>query len=100
MDILSDGSAPGFQLAARIAYPIISIPVGIDVYGMPFRICVGGTAWSDAEMIELTSGTEDAIEVRAFKPKYENKNAKNVSTPYGYQPGEPLPVSEDYTQLW
>jgi amidase len=47
----SDDSAPGFQLAARIGYPIISIPVGIDVYGMPFGICVGGTAWSFAKLI-------------------------------------------------
>ena len=33
----SDDSAPGFQLAARIGYPIISIPVGIEVYGMPLE---------------------------------------------------------------
>ena len=78
--IPSNNSAPGFQLAARIGYPIISIPVGIDVYGMPFGICVGGTAWSDAKLIELANGVEDAIQGRAL-PKYYEKNAKNVPMP-------------------
>ena len=97
----SDDSAPGFQLAARIGYPIISVPVVIDVYDMPFGICVGGrpTAWSEAKLVELASAMEDAIQVRAL-PKYYEKNAKNVTVPYGYQPSQSLPVSADYARLW
>lgn len=95
----SDDSGPGFQLAARVGYPIISIPVGTDVYGMPFGICVGGTAWSEAKLVELASGIEDVIQGRTLPTFYE-RNAKNVPAPYGYQPGEPLPVAADYTRLW
>lgn len=65
---------------------------------MPFGICVGGTAWSEAKLVELASAMEDAIQGRAM-PTYYERNAKN-RVPYGYQPGKPFPVSADYTRLW
>jgi len=95
----ADDSGPGFQLAARVGYPIVSVPVGIDVYGMPFGLCIGGTAWSEPKLVTLASAMEDAIQGRAL-PKYYERNAKNVPMPYGYQPGQGLPVAIDYTRLW
>ncbi|XP_047321899.1 probable amidase At4g34880 [Impatiens glandulifera] len=45
-------------------YPGITVPAGYDVDGMPFGICFGGLKGTEAKLIEIAFGFEQATMVR------------------------------------
>ena len=56
--------------AAVAGYPNITVPAG-DVQGLPFGLSFFGRAWSEAVLIKIAFGFEQAIKIRkspAFKP--------------------------------
>jgi len=67
--VLSDHFIGGSSTAAAVAgYPSITIPAGF-VFGLPVGVSFFGRAWSEARLITLAYGFEQATKVRR-KPGY------------------------------
>ena len=64
-----DYSVGGSSNAAAVAgYPNISVPAGF-VFGLPVGISFFGRAWSEATLIKIAYGFEQAAKTRK-KPKF------------------------------
>jgi amidase len=50
----------GYQVAAVAGYPAISLPVG-KAQGLPVGICLFAKAWSEARLIRIAFGLEQAL---------------------------------------
>ena len=62
IDHVNGDSAPGsgYKAAAVAGYPAVSVPVGF-AGGLPVGLCVMGTAWSEALLIRVAYGIEQAL---------------------------------------
>lgn len=63
------------------AYPIITLPVGLDSSGMPVGLTLQHTAWREATLIKWASAIEDLLLLsRGTRPapRFRNHLAKNV----------------------
>lgn len=49
----------GQQYAAQAGYPIICIPIGLDMHQMPVSLSIQHTAWSEGRLIRWASAIED-----------------------------------------
>lgn len=58
-------------------YPLITIPVGLTSYGMPFGLGIMHTAWSEARLIRWGSAIEAVVRGRR-KPGWSMWWAKNI----------------------
>lgn len=62
-------------------YPTITLPVGLDVDGMPVGITLQQTAWNEAALIKWASAIED-VKLDAMGPRpvptYRDHLAKNI----------------------
>jgi amidase len=52
----------GYQVAAVAGYPAISLPVG-KALGLPVGICLIGRAWSEAALVRVAFGLEQALDL-------------------------------------
>jgi amidase len=76
------------SVAAKAGYPIITIPVGVNDFGVPFGIGIIQSAWKDHLLIKFASAIEDLVGSRSL-PKFLNFEADNY--PYvGSPPDRPL----------
>ncbi|KAB0498951.1 amidase family protein [Pseudomonas vancouverensis] len=69
--IVSDVSSPAMNVVPLAGYPGIMLPSGMDDEGIPTSIFFFGPRWSDARLLALAYGYEQASQERrtpAFKP--------------------------------
>ncbi|KAF2760972.1 amidase family protein [Pseudovirgaria hyperparasitica] len=75
------------SVAAKAGYPMITIPVGINNFGVPFGLGLMQTAWNDTALVKYGSAIEDLIRGR-LPPPFKNLNANNYmyigSPPQGH----------------
>jgi amidase len=79
--IFCDRRHIGQQYAAQAGYPIICIPIGVDIDGMPVSISLQHTAWKEAELIKWASAIEDLwreVHGPRVMPTFKNLGAKNM----------------------
>lgn len=69
--LVMDVGSPGLNAIALAGYPSIMVPSGMDEEGVPTSVLFFGTRWSDARLLALAHGYEQASEARqipAFRP--------------------------------
>ncbi|WP_342214995.1 amidase family protein [Pseudomonas sp. TH41] len=69
--LVLDVGSPGLNVIPLAGYPGIMMPSGIDDYGLPTSVLFFGTRWSEATLLALAYGYEQASQARrvpAFKP--------------------------------
>lgn len=64
------------ELTPAAAYPMISIPVGLDEQGVPVGLAMIQKAWQDQELIKSGSAIEDLLQAR-LQPQFLNLQADN-----------------------
>ncbi|KAH7163453.1 amidase [Dactylonectria estremocensis] len=64
------------QVAAKAGYPMITIPVGTDVDGVPFGIGIIQTAGQETLLVKYGSAIEDLLQART-NPEFRNFDADN-----------------------
>ncbi|KAF7731705.1 hypothetical protein EC973_008877 [Apophysomyces ossiformis] len=69
----SDNWSMTTQISAQAGYPIVTIPVGHDPWGVPFGISLWGTAYSEPTLIKLGSAIEDTLRRRQTPKFYDYK---------------------------
>lgn len=96
--LFCDIKGAGQQIAAQAAYPILSLPIGLDPDGMPVSLTVQHTAWREGTIIKWASAIEDLIRDKPGPrepPKYMNHLAKNCPVDMEYRyPGAPPSFGE------
>ncbi|KAL1921611.1 uncharacterized protein VTP21DRAFT_11327 [Calcarisporiella thermophila] len=73
----ADNLSPSTQVPALAGYPMVTVPAGIDPWGVPFGIAFWGTAYSEPTLISLGYALEQRLQGRR-KPRFlevENTNA-------------------------
>lgn len=91
--LFCDVKGAGQQIAAQAAYPVITIPIGLDLDGMPVGLTLQHTAWREGTLIKWASAIEDLIRTEVgprAPPQFKDHLAKNcpVENEYRY-PGAP-----------
>lgn len=91
--LFCDVKGAGQQIAAQAAYPVITIPVGLDPDGMPVGLNLQHTAWREGTLIKWASAIEDLVRSQVgprAPPQFKDHLAKNcpVENEYRY-PGAP-----------
>lgn len=81
----SDDGSPGTNIPAQAGYPIVTIPIGIDGWHIPFGLSFIGTAFSEPSLIKLASAAQDALGNRRVSPTFCEPNATNI--PVNFRPG-------------
>ncbi|KAJ7740820.1 putative amidase [Mycena metata] len=76
--IPSDDNGAGTNIPAQAGYPIITVPIGIDAWHVPFGLSFVGTAFSEPTLIKLASAAEDAFGNRRVRPTFYEHNATNI----------------------
>ena len=79
--LLCDVNGVGQQMAAQAAYPIISVPIGLDSDGMPVSLSIHHSAWKEKALIKWASAIEDLVgEIVGPRatPRYRNYTSKNL----------------------
>ncbi|CAI8815480.1 amidase [Pseudomonas sp. IT-P253] len=69
--LVLDVGSPGLNVIPLAGYPGIMMPSGIDDHGVPTSVFFFGTRWSEATLLALAYGYEQASQARqtpAFKP--------------------------------
>lgn len=69
--LVLDVGSPGLNVIPLAGYPGIMMPSGIDDHGVPTSVFFFGTRWSEANLLALAYGYEQASQARqtpAFKP--------------------------------
>ncbi|WP_416740073.1 amidase family protein [Pseudomonas sp. NFX71] len=69
--VVWDVGSPGLNVTALAGYPGIMVPSGADDYGVPTSVFFFGTQWSEAHLLAIAYGYEQASNARptpAFKP--------------------------------
>jgi Asp-tRNA(Asn)/Glu-tRNA(Gln) amidotransferase A subunit family amidase len=63
-------------LAAFAGYPLIVVPLGFNKSNNePYGLMFSGTAWSEAMLLRIAHGFEQALPIRnTIRPKYAEKN--------------------------
>ncbi|KAH7171369.1 amidase [Dactylonectria macrodidyma] len=64
------------QVAAKAGYPMITVPVGTDVDGVPFGIGIIQTAGQESLLVKYGSAIEDLLQARTH-PEFRNLDADN-----------------------
>ncbi|TXK77837.1 amidase family protein [Paenibacillus sp. N3.4] len=80
--LMLPGDVDGMYIAARLGYPLISVPAGYALQGSidadgdstkgPFGVVFSGRAFSEPILIQIAYGFEQATQHR-FKPEFEKK---------------------------
>ena len=91
--LFCDIKGAGQQIAAQAAYPILSLPIGLDPDGMPVSLTVQHTAWREGTIIKWASAIEDLVRHKLGPrqpPNYQDHLAKNCPVHMEYRyPGAP-----------
>jgi len=69
--LVLDVGSPGLNVIPLAGYPGIMMPSGIDADGLPTSVFFYGTRWSEAKLLAMAYGYEQASHARqapAFKP--------------------------------
>jgi amidase len=69
--LVSDVASPAMSVAPLAGYPGIMMPTGMDADGLPTSLFFYGSRWSEAELLAIAYGYEQASHARqapAFKP--------------------------------
>lgn len=63
-------------LASAAGYPLMSVPLGYrQSDGEPYGLMISGTAWSEAILLRIAHGFEQALRVRdQQRPFYAERN--------------------------
>ncbi|KAL1310757.1 hypothetical protein AAFC00_001009 [Neodothiora populina] len=59
--LFCDVLAPGQNIAAQAAYPILTLPIGLDCDGVPVSLSFQHTAWREGEIVRWASAVEDLL---------------------------------------
>ena len=59
--LFCDVKRGGIQIAAQAGYPVLTIPVGLDLDGMPVSLVLIHTAWQDDKLVRWASAIEDLL---------------------------------------
>lgn len=73
----SDNFSPSTEIPAMAGYPMVTIPAGIDAWGVAFGIGLWGTAFSEPTLIKLGSAIEDTLR-RRHVPTFLEHTATNI----------------------
>ncbi|KAJ2957071.1 hypothetical protein NQZ79_g7143 [Umbelopsis isabellina] len=73
----SDNFSPSTEIPAMAGYPMVTIPAGIDGWGVAFGIGLWGTAFSEPTLIKLGSAIEDTLRRRQV-PTFLEHTATNI----------------------
>jgi amidase len=79
--LFCDRRGVGQQYAAQAGYPIICMPIGIDVDGLPVSLSVQHRAWREADLVKWASAIEDLLKRQTGgrpTPTFRNHLAKNI----------------------
>ena len=80
-------------LTSIIAYPVMTIPIGLDPDGMPIGLNLQHTAWEEATLVRWASAIEDLLRAEVGPrnlPRYQDHLAKNIPVENEYRyPGAP-----------
>lgn len=79
--LFCDRKGVGQQYAAQAGYPIICIPIGLDVHGMPVSLSLQHTAFKEAELVKWASAVEHLWNREngwRATPSFRHLLAKNV----------------------
>ncbi|KAJ3207699.1 hypothetical protein HDU82_003377 [Entophlyctis luteolus] len=79
----SDDSGPASEMPAKAGYPLVTIPVGVDAWHVPFGITVLGTAFSEPALIKYGSAIDDLLK-RRVKPTFYDYDANNIPVNWAY----------------
>jgi amidase len=75
------------------AYPVMTIPIGLDPDGMPIGLNLQHTAWEEATLVRWASAIEDLLRAEVGTrnpPRYQDHLAKNIPVENEYRyPGAP-----------
>ena len=68
--------SPLTALASAAGYPLINVPLGYQQSnGEPYGLLISGTAWSEAILLRIAHGFEQASRVRdQRRPLYAERN--------------------------
>ena len=83
--LFCDIKMAGQCIAAQAAYPVVSIPIGLDPHGMPVPLVLVQSAWKEAALCKWASAIEDLVTSKAgprCTPTYRNHLDKSI--PVGY----------------
>lgn len=58
-------------------YPMITVPAGINSYGMPYGLAIMHTAWSESRLVRWASAIESIVNGRR-RPRWAMRGAKNI----------------------
>ncbi|GAB7352243.1 hypothetical protein MBLNU459_g2714t1 [Dothideomycetes sp. NU459] len=91
--LFCDVKGAGQQIAAQAAYPVMTIPVGLDPDGMPVGLNLQHTAWREGTLIKWASAIEDLLKDEIgprAPPRFKEHLVKNcpIENEYRY-PGAP-----------
>ncbi|KII96131.1 hypothetical protein PLICRDRAFT_170708 [Plicaturopsis crispa FD-325 SS-3] len=81
--IPSDDSGPGTEAPARAGYPIITVPISVDEWSVPFGLSIVSTAFSEPTLIKYGSAIDDALGKRRVKPTFHDFDAINIPVDFG-----------------
>jgi len=73
----SDNFSPSTEIPAMAGYPMVTIPAGIDAWGVAFGIGLWGTAFSEPTLIKIGSAIEDTLRRRQV-PTFLEYTATNI----------------------
>ncbi|CAK5269247.1 unnamed protein product [Mycena citricolor] len=82
--IPSDDNGAGTNIPAQAGYPIVTIPIGIDEWHVPFGLSIVGTAWSEPTLIKFASAAQHALGGRRVKPTFYAANATNIPVNWSF----------------
>ncbi|KAI9284988.1 amidase signature enzyme [Umbelopsis sp. AD052] len=80
----SDNFSPSTEIPAMAGYPMVTIPAGIDAWGVAFGLGLWGTAFSEPTLIKLGSAIDDTLRRRKV-PTFLEHTATNI--PINYEIG-------------
>ncbi|KAG9844886.1 amidase, partial [Aureobasidium melanogenum] len=91
--LFCDVRGAGQQIAAQASYPVMTIPIGLDIDGMPIGLNIQHTAWEEATLVRWASAIEDLLRAEVGPrnpPRYQDHLAKNIPVENEYRyPGAP-----------
>jgi amidase len=73
--------ALSFTEVVAVGYPMITIPAGINSYGMPYGLGIMHTAWSEPVLVKWGSAIEALVKGRR-KPTWHEYGTKNIPVLY------------------
>ncbi|KAM0745940.1 Glutamyl-tRNA amidotransferase subunit A (Glu-ADT subunit A) [Meredithblackwellia eburnea MCA 4105] len=74
----SDPSSAAQNLISQAGYPCVTIPVGVDEWGVPFGISLVNTAFSEPILVKYGSAIDDALGHRRVVPTFLEFGATNI----------------------